>query len=342
MKIAIPRIVITTGDPAGIGPEILLKGLHYFKTRGISFAPIVIGSIRTYSHSAYSLLFKPLGFYQVAVSKFGGLTEEKPLLLEPDGTDYEIKPGEGSALSGTAAGRYLDAALEILKKGKADLLLTCPINKKYFMAAGYDYAGHTEYLKDKTGSVDAYMMFAAEKVKVLLLTHHIPLKDVSSMVTKDNLLQLLKFVANKGYSFGLSRGSRIAVAGLNPHAGEDGILGMEEAEEILPAISAAKKFLPNIEGPLPADSLFRPKIRNNYDLIIFMFHDQGLTGVKAAGPSVNITVGLPFIRVSPDHGTAYSIAGKDCADASSFIKAVEIGLDLYYKNCSAEPADAIT
>jgi 4-hydroxythreonine-4-phosphate dehydrogenase len=328
-----PRIVITTGDPAGIGPEIILKGLLHLKNSNFHFIPIIIGNARTYLSPVYIQSFKSLEIPVCDYNDISVITEKHAVLMEPEEDFGDIQPGEGSVRSGAAAGKYLDIALELLGKKQADILLTCPINKKHFIAAGYDFAGHTDYLKTKTGSSEALMMFAVENIKVLLATHHIPIKDVPRKITKKLIFDILDFLYKKGPHYGL-RDLKIAVAGLNPHSGEDGILGTEDMETILPAVTAARAFFPEIEGPLPADSIFRPDIRKKYDLIITMYHDQGLTGVKAIGTAVNITLGLPFIRVSPDHGTAYEIAGKSKADASSFIKAVETGLDLYYKSVS--------
>jgi len=328
-----PRIVITTGDPAGIGPEIILKGLIHFKPVNPDFIPIVVGHAKTYISPVYSDFFTSL---KIPICRFDESDLRKndmPVFIEPTADIENIKPGEGSIKSGAAAGVYLDTALELIRNGTGDILLTCPINKKYFQDAGYNYTGHTDYLKDRTGSTEAYMMFCVENIKVLLATHHLPLKEVPALIKKEYILKILRFIYEKGPFYGLTN-PKIAVTGLNPHSGEDGILGNEDIAEIQPAITSAKEFFPNIEGPMPADSVFRPDVRRRFDLILAMYHDQGLVAVKSLGPSVNTTIGLPFIRVSPDHGTAYEIAGRFEADPSSFIKAVETGLDLYYNSKS--------
>jgi 4-hydroxythreonine-4-phosphate dehydrogenase len=330
-----PRIVITTGDPAGIGPEIILKGLIHFKSVNPDFIPIVVGHAKTYISPVYSDFFTSLKIPILNSDDDSLMKNNAPIFIEPAAEIGNIKPGEGSIKSGAAAGIYLDTALELIRNGTGDILLTCPINKKYFQDAGYNYAGHTDYLKDRTGSPEAYMMFCRENIKVLLATHHVPLKKVPALIKKEYILKILRFLYEKGPLYGLT-GLKIAVTGLNPHSGEEGILGSEDIEEIQPAITAAKEFFPNIEGPLPADSAFRPDVRKRFDLILVMYHDQGLTAVKSLGPSVNVTIGLPFIRVSPDHGTAYEIAGRFEADPSSFINAVESGLNLYYNSKSTD------
>jgi 4-hydroxythreonine-4-phosphate dehydrogenase len=328
-----PRIVITTGDPAGIGPEIILKGLKHFKPVNPDFIPIIVGHTKTYISPVYSDFFTSLKIPIRCQDESELKRNDMPVFIQPAADIGNIIPGEGSIQSGAAAGIYLDTALELIRNGNGDILLTCPINKKYFQDAGYNYAGHTDYLKDRTCSPEAYMMFCAENIKVLLATHHVPLKKVPALIKKEYILKILRFLYEKGPFYGLVD-LKIAVTGLNPHSGEEGILGNEDIEEIQPAIITAKEFFPNIEGPLPADSVFRPDVRRRFDLILVMYHDQGLTAVKSLGPSANTTIGLPFIRVSPDHGTAYKIAGKFEADHSSFIKAIESGLDLYYKRKS--------
>lgn len=329
-----PRIVITTGDPAGIGPEIILKGLAHFKPVNPDFIPVVVGHTKTYISPVYSDFFTSLKLPILHPDDDGLVKNDAPVFIEPSVDIEEIKPGKGSFLSGAAAGVYLETALDLITRGAGDILLTCPINKKYFQDAGYNYAGHTDFLKDRTDSPEVYMMFCVENIRVLLATHHVPLKKVPALIKKEYILKIIKFLYEKGPFYGLTN-PKIAVTGLNPHSGEEGILGYEDMEEIQPAVRAAREYFPNIEGPLPADSVFRPDVRRRFDLILAMYHDQGLVAVKSLGPSVNITIGLPFIRVSPDHGTAYEIAGRFEADPSSFILAVETGLDLYYKNKSA-------
>lgn len=328
-----PRIIITTGDPAGIGPEIILKGLEHFKPENRDFIPVIVGNTKTYLHPVYSDHFTSLKIPVYDPDDDSLVNNDNPAFIEPSGVSGGIMQGAGSRESGAAAGIYLDTALELISRGAGEILLTCPINKKYFQQGGYDYTGHTGYLADRTRSRDVYMMFRSGNNMVLLATHHVPLKDVPGLIKKESILNILKFIHEKGSQYGIVR-PKIAVAGLNPHSGEDGILGREDMDEILPAILESKEFFPDIEGPLPADSVFRPAVRRRFDLILAMYHDQGLAAVKALGPSVNITIGLPFIRVSPDHGTAYEIAGRFEADPSSFILAVETGLDLYYKRNS--------
>jgi len=323
----IPVIIITSGDPAGIGAEVTTKGLAG-SSAGDDFIPIIIGHLSTYKKLRCYDDFRKLNLKYIKYSSIEGFKFDEPALLEPDEDIGEIKLGRESVSSGRAAGLYLDVATDILKNRAEGFLLTGPINKKYFREAGYNYFGHTDYLKSRTASEDVYMMFVRGDLKVLLATHHIPLRKVPEEITEEKIYNILKFIHKRGARYGLIN-PKIAVCGINPHAGENGLIGTEEERVLKPALTKAQKFGLNIEGPLPADALFRPEVREQYDLIIAMYHDQALTAVKTLGVSVNVTIGLPFIRVSVDHGTAYDIARKSVADEGSFREALKTGIELY-------------
>lgn len=322
-----PTAVITLGDSCGIGPEVILKGLTTALKKK-SFVPIILGDRRLCESKYLNKYFEPMELEILNYPVPDSYMFDRAAFIDFSAGFDEFRPGEGSARSGAAAGKYLDAAVELLREKINGFLVTGPIHKQYFREAGYRYKGHTDYLEEKTGSRVTYMMFASGGLKLILLTHHIPIKDVPSEVTENKLFELLEFVKLKGSGYGIDS-SLVAVTGLNPHAGEAGHIGDEELEEIIPAVERARRSGMHIEGPLPADAIFRPDVRGKYTLIITMYHDQGLTAIKALGPSVNITIGLPFIRVSVDHGTAFDIAGRGIADEASAIQAFLVGCEMY-------------
>jgi 4-hydroxythreonine-4-phosphate dehydrogenase len=328
-----PVAIITTGDPVGIGPEVILKGLHSLFKQEVEFYPLIIGSSSTYTRHEYQDNFTSLDLDILNQDQEIPDHMDKPLLIDIPYPGEVCLPGEGSEFSGRAAGMYLDKAVHLLMNGIGDFLVTAPLNKYYFQMGGYNYKGHTDYLQDRTGSAEAYMTFASSDFNLILLTHHIPILEVPSFVTAENINKLLRFIVEVGPRYGIyDDRTRVAITGLNPHAGEDGRIGSEEIEHIIPAVEKAKSKGMNISGPLPADALFRPEVRAGYDLLVAMYHDQGLAGIKALGSSVNVTVGLPFIRTSVDHGTAFDIAGKGIADPSSFEMAVHVGLNMLKKS----------
>lgn len=247
--------------------------------------------------------------------------------------------GEVFAAGGAAAGRasleYIDKALELIRSDQADILVTAPVSKSSIQAAGFpDFQGHTEYLAKKTGTKNFAMMFVGDDLKATLVTRHVPLKTVARILTKSEVYNaiLLTHKYLKKY-FGI-KSPRIAVCGLNPHAGELGAFGDEERKIIFPAVKNARKTMAGVVGPVPADVVFHSAINKKYDAVIAMYHDQALAPFKILyfTSGVNMTLGLPFIRTSPDHGTAFDIAGKGIADPSSMIEAIKLACHL--QKCS--------
>jgi len=300
------RIVITLGDPAGIGPEITAKLLsHDWVTD--NYHIIISGN----KHLLLKWLKKiPSNIEIVEEDKFSG---------------FNFPTGITDKSAGEASILYIKKAVELIQAGEADALCTCPINKKSIQMAGYDYKGHTDFLAELTNSPDYSMMLMCEYMKVVLATTHIPLREVSDSIKPDKLLKTIKNTHNAGKLFGVPN-PKIAISGLNPHSGDEGVIGFEEKEIISPAIDKAKKtFGFNIEGPFAADSLFTGKKLSRYDFFIAMYHDQGLIPLKMKcfSEAVNVTLNLPIIRTSVDHGTAYDIAGKNIANENSLILAVK-------------------
>ena len=277
-----PRIAITVGDPAGIGPEIARKAADDARVRDAC----------------------------------------EPVLYGPP-TTASFKPGVLSADAGRAAYEVICDAVRDALAGSVAGVATAPVNKAAFARAGLPWKGHTDLLGNLTGAGQVAMMFWSEPLKVVLASVHVPLKDVSSVITRTLIDEVIELAHRELPRFDIPR-PRLAMAGLNPHAGEDGLMGDEEQRVLRPAVEAARARGITIEGPLPADTVFVRAARGEFDAVIANYHDQGLIPVKllAFGRAVNVTLGLPIIRTSVDHGTAFDIAGRGIADPSSMIEAV--------------------
>ena len=321
-----PLIVITMGDPAGIGPEIIAKVVDSAEIFSLC-RPVVIGDAGVMKKLTDEMRLP------VTVNSVASLSQADPAkgrldvldLKNIDLTSHEWgKPG---ASSGTAVVEYIKKAVELTMNREADAIVTAPISKEMMNAAGHHYAGHTELLAELTGTKAYGMMFVGGGLRVILATIHVALKDVPRLITQASVLKTLRLAHKAMQFFGIDK-PRIGVAALNPHAGEGRLFGTEEWEVILPAVVKARGEGIHASDPIPADTLFY-KARNNYfDVVVAMYHDQGLAPLKmvAFGNAVNVTLGLPIIRTSVDHGTAYDIAGKGCADPASLLAAVKLAV----------------
>lgn len=285
-----PRVGITVGDPAGIGPEITAAAVSDRAVRD-ACTPIVYGD--EYMPSA------------------------------PGAARAAIRTGTVSAEAGRAAHDAIVRAVRDALAGQIDAIATAPINKAAFAMAGFPWRGHTELLAHLTGATSVAMMFHSDALRVVLATVHIPLAEVATALTAERLTAVIRLSADELPRFGFAR-ARLALAGLNPHAGEDGLLGAEEERTLKPAVALCRSQGIDIAGPYPADTVFVRAARGEFDAVIACYHDQGLIPVKlvAFGRAVNVTLGLPIIRTSVDHGTAFDIAGKGQADPGSLIEAV--------------------
>jgi 4-hydroxythreonine-4-phosphate dehydrogenase len=283
-----PRIAMTVGDPAGIGPEIVRKAADDRRVREVC----------------------------------------EPVLYAPDDST-RFTPGMLSAESGRAAYDVLCTAVRDAQAGRVDAIATAPVSKLAFARAGLPWKGHTDLLAHLTGSRRVAMMFWSTPLKVILATVHIPLAEVPGALTRSVLDGTIDLAAAELPRFGLAR-PRLALAGLNPHAGEDGVLGSEEQRVLRPAVDEARLRGIEIAGPFPGDTIFVRASRGEFDAVIACYHDQGLIPVKllAFGHSVNVTLGLPIVRTSVDHGTAFDIAGKNVADPTSMIEATLLAASL--------------
>jgi 4-hydroxythreonine-4-phosphate dehydrogenase len=327
------RLGITTGDPAGIGPEISLRSAAEAEFSGNCL--VLFGS-----HDLLRSRAAAIGLpFQFECITFEELLSGNPLPLLSilDVPVGDIVAGTGSEASGEAAAQNIIKCTEACIRGALDAVVTAPINKKHFQAAGYHFPGHTEFLAhlvqtfsqtpDKAPEIA--MAFLTDRLKVVLATIHDSMRAVIDAISPELIFRKLYIVITDFLKLGLPCG-RIAVAGLNPHAGEDGLMGDEERTNILPGILEARKAFPNavIEGPLPGDTLFYRAYRGEFDVVLAMYHDQGLAPVKLIGfgESVNLTLGLPIIRTSVDHGTAYELAGKGTARHESMNSAIRWAL----------------
>jgi 4-hydroxythreonine-4-phosphate dehydrogenase len=259
-----------------------------------------------------------------------GLLPERGIVHVP-AARAQITLGRGSRASGEAAAHNIEACAQACRNGRIQAMVTAPLNKKFFNESGYAFPGHTEFLAHLSGAPRFAMAFLTERLKVVLVTIHLPLRAALAGITSASIFGKLEIMLEEFPRLGLPC-RKIAVAGLNPHAGEGGLLGREEIEQIEPAISQARATYPDvsIEGPIPADTLFHRAAQGEFDAVLALYHDQGLAPIKLLGfgEAVNVTLGLPFVRTSVDHGTAYEIAGKGCARPESMISAIRWALRL--------------
>jgi 4-hydroxythreonine-4-phosphate dehydrogenase len=320
---SLPIIGITMGDPTGIGPEIIIKALSMKEPFEVC-RPIVFGDREVLS-KAVNLLGLPTTIEVIEKIPEEGYLPQKIFLLSLSQLEVaSLQFGKPDTKCGEAMVKYVEEAIKWVKRGKLDAITTCPINKQAINAAGYPYSGHTELLAHLTQSSSVAMMFLGSRWKVVFVTTHIPLKEVSEWISANRVLSTIR-MTDGGLQryFGIAH-PKIAVLGLNPHCGEEGLLGEEDKMEIIPAIAEARSQGVDVEGPFPADSFFNLTRRTPFDAVISMYHDQGLIPIKMVDfeEAVNLTLGLPFIRTSVGHGTAYDIAGKGLANPTNLVKAL--------------------
>ncbi|MCU1287881.1 MAG: 4-hydroxythreonine-4-phosphate dehydrogenase PdxA [Acidobacteria bacterium] len=321
-----PIIGITMGDAAGIGPEITLKALADENLRTFC-RPLIIGDLRVLRKTAAALGLS-CELADVSAGKTPG--PDQISVFDLKNIKGEIKAGEESGAAGKASAQYIETAIRLWREKKIDAVATAPISKKAISLGGYDYPGHTEFLAELTGTKEFAMSFFAGDLRVVLLSTHISLRDAIELVVKDNLINLIKFI-NRTLTNLLNRKVRIAVAGLNPHASEGGMFGDEEQREIIPAINDCReKYGIDVTGAYSPDTIFLRGYKGEFDAVVSCYHDQATIAVKCLsfGTSVNVTLGLPIVRTSVDHGTAFDIAGKGIADASSMGAAIKLAATL--------------
>lgn len=329
----LPILAITMGDPAGIGPEVAVKALIDPQIKNIARCFIVGDS----SFIRYAIKFSKLPgitINSIEDIKDAEFIPNKIDVLETTNIGItKVEFGKVSSLCGKASVEYIEKAIELAKSKKIAGIVTGPINKEAIHKAGYKFNGHTELLAKRTKTKKYAMAFVSDEFWVVLVTTHIPLKQVPKKINKNKVLESIKFADQMLKRAGRDKG-KIAVAGLNPHAGEGGIFGKEEQKYIKPAIEEAKKQGINVYGPISPDAVFNLANSGLFDVVVAMYHDQGLIPLKllSFNKSVNITIGLPIIRTSVDHGTGFDMVCKGWANPGSMIQAIKVAASFAQKN----------
>lgn len=335
-----PIIGITMGDPAGIGPEITVKALadpRIYET----CRPVVIGDAAVMEQAAAivrkeGITIHPVQELSEAVYEYGMIDVYDKKVTDLKG----LKLGEVSAVAGESAFQYVNEVIRLAMEGQVDATVTNALNKEAINLAGHPYSGHTEIYADFTGTKKYTMMLAHENIRVVHVSTHVSLREACDRVKKDRVLEVIRIADRAVKELGIEN-PKIGVAGLNPHSGENGLFGREEIEEIIPAIEAAKEEGICAEGPVPPDTIFSKARGGWYDIVVAMYHDQGHIPLKLVGfvydrekgkweavAGVNITLGLPVIRTSVDHGTAFDQAGKGTANELSLVNAIDYAVKL--------------
>ena len=331
------KIAVTMGDPAGIGPEVVVKALSE-KRIYEKCIPVVIGDYEALQDaihfSGLDLSLKEINDFEEATGEFGTVDFINLNYLRPGDWKYN----ENSAVGGEAAFQYVVRGIRLAMEGKAAAVITAPISKESINLAGHHYSGHTEIFAEYTGTKDYAMLLASGNLRVIHVTTHCALSEACRRIRKERVLTVIK-LADKGCRMLGIAEPRIGVAGLNPHCSENGLFGTEEASEIIPAIQEAEKLGIQVAGPEPPDTVFVKCKAGMYDIVVAMYHDQGHIPLKLNGfqwdegkrqfrsvRGINCTIGLPIIRASVDHGTAFGKAGEGRANADSMLDAMEAGL----------------
>lgn len=309
------KIAITIGDPAGVGAEVALKAVISYEVTGLC-EPIIIGDVLVLEEAVEKLSI-PVDMNSLKIINTGEIKDKNFQRCRP------------TAEGGRACVSYIKKAVELALNKEVDAVVTAPISKESLKMANFKWPGHTEMLAEMTSTKDYAMMFYSDKLKLILATIHTALRNVPDLITKELVLKTINLADKACYMMGIEN-PKIAVAGLNPHAGESGLFGDEEIKEIIPAVNEAQASGICASGPYPPDTLFYKSYNGEFDIIVCMYHDQGLIPLKMItfDKAVNVTIGLPIIRTSPDHGTAYDIAWKGIANPSSMIEAIKLATRL--------------
>ncbi|WAH44526.1 4-hydroxythreonine-4-phosphate dehydrogenase PdxA [Alicyclobacillus fastidiosus] len=342
MKMKKTRIAVTMGDPAGIGPEITLMGLQD-PSIASEVEAVVVGDTKRLEAAAAAL--KATGRLtegQVNLRTISDISEAKYEQGTIDVLDLANVPsdlpwGQVSVEAGNAAFEYVKKSVELAVAKQVDAICTAPINKEAWKLANVPYPGHTEALAALSGSDKSAMMLVNHGLRVVHVTTHVSLKDAIAMATTERVFERIKLTVDSLEQFGV-KNPRIAVAGLNPHAGEGGLFGQEDIEQIRPAIELAKQSGMDVSGPWPPDSIYSRAATGEFDAVIAMYHDQGHIAIKMLGfdTGINVTLGLPILRTSVDHGTAFDIAGKGIAREQSMVQSLQVAIDFLQGKASGD------
>jgi len=334
-------IGFSIGDVNGIGIEVILKALSDNRMLDI-MTPVIYGSEKALTF--YKNLIAPTNIHLHKIKSINQVSSKKVNFISVCNENITINPGENSTAAGKYAFESLEAVTNDLAAAKIDVIVTGPINKKNIQSDQFNFPGHTEYLTSLSNADDSLMLMVHENLKVGVVTNHLPLSSVSEVLDKELIFKKLVLLNNSlKLDFGIAS-PKIAVLGLNPHAGENGMLGDEEEKLISPAVQMGKSNNIFAFGPFPADGFFGAGSFQEFDGVLAMYHDQGLVPFKtiAGGRGVNFTAGLPIVRTSPDHGTGFDIAGKNKANEASLRNAIYLGVDihknrLFNKSISSDP-----
>lgn len=316
------------GDPAGIGPEVVLKAVAEDEIRRVC-VPVIIGDAQLLAHTARTLDLQS-GYDIIRTDESFPDQISDPVIFHLDNISGFIEPGIESGAAGKAAAGYIEAAVELCAAGNIDAIATAPINKRALFLGGYSFPGHTEFLAQLTGTEEYAMAFVAANLRIVLLSTHVPLSEAIRLVERDRIVGVVNLADRELHRWGIER-PRLAMAALNPHGAEGGLFGVEEASEIAPAIELCRRHDDiDVQGPFSADTIFLRASRGEFDAVIACYHDQAMIPIKCLsfGEAVNVTLGLPFIRTSVDHGTAFDIAGKGLAEHSSMVAAIKLAAEL--------------
>jgi 4-hydroxythreonine-4-phosphate dehydrogenase len=328
-----PILGLTMGDPAGIGPEIILKALEALGGRVANgeLTPVVVGTASCIADAA-----RQLGRSIQLESGIGAAPWPKVRVIEAATPNAKVEPGELCAEGGRLAYAAIERAIRLATDGEIDAIVTAPINKEALNAAGHMFAGHTEILTELTGSKSSCMLLVHDRLRVSHVTTHVALAEVPKRITPERLRLVFELTHQAMLDFGIAT-PRIGVAALNPHAGERGLFGREDDDVIRPVIEEFRARGRRFEGPVPGDTVFVKALGGQFDAVVAMYHDQGHVAVKTLGfamdratglmsalSGVNVTLGLPIVRTSVDHGTAFDIAGRGIANPQSMLEAVEV------------------
>lgn len=332
----LPVIGISLGDINGIGPEVVIKALEDKRILD-QMTPVIYGSSKVISFYRKQLGYDQFNF--MTIKDINNIAYGKVNVVNCWDHNMEVTPGKVTEAGGSAAWLALKKAAEELKTGFLDAIVTAPINKNNIQNEEFTFAGHTEFFTQAFNTKESLMFLVHEEIRVGVVTGHIPLQMVSQHLTREKVRQKLQIMEHSlKYDFGILK-PKIAVLGLNPHAGEEGLLGSEENDIIKPVISELKDKGKLIFGPFPADGFFGSFLHRQFDAVLAMYHDQGLIPFKtlAFEKGVNFTAGLPVVRTSPDHGTAYDIASKNVASATSMREALYLACDIIKNRREFDP-----
>ncbi|HZT61163.1 MAG TPA: 4-hydroxythreonine-4-phosphate dehydrogenase PdxA [Pyrinomonadaceae bacterium] len=333
-----PRVAVTMGDPAGIGPEVVLKAVAEPEVLA-ACAPVIVGDAQLLAHTARTLDLQ-CGYDIVRRGESLPADPQLPVIYHLDNIGASVPPGVESGEAGRAAAEYIEAAVELCAAGACDAISTAPINKRALFLGGYSFPGHTEFLAHLTASNEVAMAFVASNLRIVLISTHVPLAEAIRLVEKDRIVRVVRLTNRELKRWGIAR-PRIAVAALNPHGAEGGLFGVEESAEIAPAVEAARSEGIEALGPFSADTVFLRASRGEFDAVVSCYHDQAMIPVKCLsfGEAVNVTLGLPFIRTSVDHGTAFDIAGRGIAEHSSMVAAIKLAAQLARADASGRAVE---